>query len=83
MMSACNPRRGELIDVSDHKPRRIPSKKWPELIKKVWEADPLLCPKCHKEIRIVALMDDKTAFIRPPEREPAALIRLGVIASFQ
>jgi hypothetical protein len=26
-----------VIDVSEHKPRRIPSKKWRELIKKVWE----------------------------------------------
>ena len=26
-----------MIDVSEHKPRRIPSKKWRELIKKVWE----------------------------------------------
>jgi hypothetical protein len=32
----------EVIDVSAHEPRRIPSKKWRELIKKVWEADPLL-----------------------------------------
>jgi len=32
-----------VIDVSEHKPRRIPSPKWRELIKKVWEADPLLC----------------------------------------
>ena len=31
----------ELIDVSAHESRRIPSKKWRELIKKVWEADPL------------------------------------------
>jgi len=37
---------GELIELSEPKPRRIPSKKWRELIKKVWEADPLLCPCC-------------------------------------
>jgi hypothetical protein len=41
----------EVIDVSGHKPRRIPSAKWRELIKKVWEADPLLCPRCLHEIR--------------------------------
>ena len=29
-----------VIDVSEHKPRRIPSKKWRDLIKKVWEVDP-------------------------------------------
>ena len=43
----------EVIDVSGHKPRRIPSAKWRELIKKVWEADPLMCPKCQKEMRMV------------------------------
>jgi hypothetical protein len=37
-----------------------PSPKWRELIKKVWEADPLLCPKCQKEMRIVSLIDDQT-----------------------
>ena len=40
---------GEVIDVSAFKPRRIPSKKWRELIKKVWEADPLLCPHRQHE----------------------------------
>jgi hypothetical protein len=38
----------EIIDVSEHRPRRPPSKKWRELIKKVWEADPMLCPKCSR-----------------------------------
>ena len=44
----------EIIDVSDHQPRRIPSKKWRELIKKVWECDPLLCA-CGAPMRIVSL----------------------------
>ena len=47
----------EVIDVSAHEPRRIPSKKWRDLIKKVWEADPLRCPKCSREMRIVSLID--------------------------
>ena len=53
-----------IIDVSEHKPRRIPSAKWRELIKKVWEADPLLCPRCSKEMRIVSLIDDKAVIER-------------------
>ncbi|MDA1088379.1 MAG: transposase [Verrucomicrobia bacterium] len=53
-----------IIDVSEHRPRRIPSAKWRELIKKVWEADPLLCPKCQKEMRIVSLIDDKAVIER-------------------
>ena len=54
----------EVMDVSEHKPRRIPSAKWRELIKKVWEADPLLCPKCSREMRIVALIDDRKVIAR-------------------
>ena len=53
-----------VIDVSEHKPRRIPSRKWRELIKKVWEADPLLCPRCQKEMRIVALIDERIVIER-------------------
>ena len=30
-----------------------------ELIKKVWEADPLLCPNCQQEMRIVALINER------------------------
>ena len=54
----------EVIDVSEHKPRRIPSAKWRELIKKVWEADPLQCPRCSCEMRIVALIDERAAIER-------------------
>ena len=40
--------------------RRIPSKKWRELIKKVWEVDPLECPNCGAEMKLIALIDDGT-----------------------
>jgi len=43
---------------SGETPRRIPSKKWRELIKKVWEVDPLECPHCGGEMKIIALIDD-------------------------
>ena len=48
------------IEVIEHRactPRRIPSRSWRELIKKVWEVDPLLCPQCHHEMRIVSLIN--------------------------
>jgi len=54
----------EIIDVSEHRPRRPPSPKWRELIKKVWEADPMLCPKCSREMRIVALIDEREVIER-------------------
>ena len=54
----------QIIDVFEHQPRRIPSAKWRELIKKVWEADPLLCPKCQKEMRIVSLINERDVIER-------------------
>ena len=27
--------------------------------KKVWEADPLICPNCQREMRIVSLIDER------------------------
>ena len=54
----------EVIDASAHEPRRIPSKKWRELIKKVWEADPLRCLKCSREMRIVSLIDQEDVIER-------------------
>ncbi len=65
----------EIMDVSEHKPRRIPSPKWRELIKKVWEADPLLCPQCAREMRIISLIDDRKVIDLP------AMLRLLAQAS--
>jgi len=48
----------EVIDVSEYHPPRIPSKKWRELIKKVWEVDPLICPHCGAEMKLITLIDD-------------------------
>jgi hypothetical protein len=55
---APKPARVEVLDVSDYKPRRIPSKTWRECIKKVWEADPLQCPRCQAEMKIVSFIAD-------------------------
>jgi hypothetical protein len=54
----------EVMDVSAHEPCRIPSKKWRELIKKVWEADPLRCLKSSREMRIVSLIDEEDVIER-------------------
>ena len=48
----------DVIDVSEYHPPRIPSKKWRELIKKVWEVDPLICSHCGAEMKVIALLDD-------------------------
>jgi len=43
----------EIIDVSEYKPRCIPSKQWRDCIKKIYEAYPLCCPNCGGEIHPV------------------------------
>ncbi|MDH4271902.1 MAG: transposase [Candidatus Aminicenantes bacterium] len=37
---------------------RIPSKGWAEMIRKVYEVNPLTCPKCQAEMRIIAFLTD-------------------------
>ena len=53
-----NPADLEVVDVADYHPPRIPSKHWRELIKKIWEVDPLICPHCGAEMKMIALIDD-------------------------
>ena len=38
--------------------RKIPSRTWRELIKKAWDVDPLLCPKCGGQMRLISLIED-------------------------
>ena len=48
----CGAKENTAIQIIEHFPpkaRRIPSRSWRELIKKVWEVDPLLCPQCQHE----------------------------------
>ncbi len=49
----------EILDVAGYKPRRIPSPTWRECIKKIWEVDPLECPKCHGEMKIISFITEK------------------------
>ena len=73
----------EVIDVSDYHPPRIPSKEWRELIKKVWEVDPLICSHCGAEMKVIALIDDRSVVEKilrhlklwPQQAEPACLSR--------
>lgn len=49
----------EIIDVSRHKPSKIPPPTWRECIKKVWEVDPLKCPHCQGEMKIIRFIKDR------------------------
>ena len=44
--------------MSDYKPPKRATKHWRELIKKVWHIDPLLCPKCGSEMKVIAMIDE-------------------------
>ena len=73
----------DVTDVSEYHPPRIPSKKWRELIKKVWEVDPLICQHCGAEMKLIALIDDDEVIEKilrhlklwPEQAEPACLSR--------
>jgi hypothetical protein len=37
---------------------RVPRRGWAEMIKKVYEVNPMACPKCRGEMRIIAFLTD-------------------------
>jgi hypothetical protein len=39
-------------------PRRKPSGAWADCIKRIYEINPLLCPKCNSEMKIIAFIQD-------------------------
>ncbi len=49
---------GEIIDVSDYQPKGISSRTWRECIKKIWEVDPLCCPNCSGEMKIISFITE-------------------------
>jgi hypothetical protein len=34
--------------------------RWAQLIRKVWQEDPLLCPRCGGTMRIISFITDQT-----------------------
>jgi hypothetical protein len=47
--------------ISEHQPKKIPSRTWRECIKKVWEVNPLECTNCGAEMKIVSFIKDAPA----------------------
>ena len=39
-------------------PLNLPSKRWRDLILRVWHVDPLRCPVCQSPMRVIAVIDD-------------------------
>jgi len=44
--------------------RRLPSKGWAGMIRKVYEVDPLVCPKCGGTMKVIAFLTDYTVVDR-------------------
>ena len=66
--------------VSPPPPAKLPSKRWRDLILRVWHVDPLRCPVCQNPMRVIAVIDDPRvvekilrhlgAWHGPPPRPP-------------
>jgi hypothetical protein len=48
-----------LIRISDYHPKPIPSPLWRECIRKAFEVDPLICPSCSTEMRIISFIVER------------------------
>ncbi len=40
-------------------PAKLPSKKWRDIILQVWHTDPLICPQCQHQMRVIAVIDQR------------------------
>jgi len=67
----------------------VPSRGWAEMIRKVYEIDPLICPKCGGQMRIVSFIEDHKVIDRiikhlnltfKAERPPPVQTQLAVAA---
>jgi ribosomal protein S27E len=64
-----------LLRMAEEEVRRIPSKGWAEMIRKVYEVDPMLCPKCGGSMEIIAFITDYPAVDRIIDH-----LKFGVVA---
>jgi len=44
--------------MSEEELRPIPSKGWAEMIRKVYEVDPMICPKCGGTMKVIAFITE-------------------------
>ena len=53
-----------MLNVSEYDPPRLTSKTWRQLIRKVWDVDPLVCPRCGAGMKIIALINEPAVIRR-------------------
>ncbi|MCJ7563711.1 MAG: hypothetical protein MUP52_03870 [Candidatus Aminicenantes bacterium] len=44
--------------MSEEEWKPVPSKGWAAMIRKVYEVDPMVCPKCGSTIKVIAFITD-------------------------
>jgi len=49
------------LRLTEEEVRRIPSQGWAEMIRKVYEVDPMVCPECGGVMKVVAFISDYRA----------------------
>jgi hypothetical protein len=52
------------LRMSEEEFKPVPSKGWAAMIRKVYELDPMVCPKCGGTMKVVAFITDYTAVDR-------------------
>jgi hypothetical protein len=45
-------------------PSYVPSKGWAEMVRKVYEVDPLICPSCGGQMKVISFIEDPKAIDR-------------------
>jgi hypothetical protein len=50
-----------LLRLVEQEEKSIPSKGWAAMIRKVYEVDPMVCPKCGGTMKVIAFIVDYTA----------------------
>lgn len=52
------------LPMSEEELKPVPSKGWAAMIRKVYEVDPMICPKCGGTMKVVAFITDYAAVDR-------------------
>jgi hypothetical protein len=52
------------LGMIEEEPRSIPAKGWAAMIRKVYDVDPMLCPQCGGQMRVIAFLTDYAAVDR-------------------
>jgi len=52
------------LPITPEKPGSVPSIGWAEMVRKVYEVDPLICPSCGGQMKVISFIEDPKAIDR-------------------